>query len=124
MDTTANSTRISEKQAGAAWTKLLGPLAALPKETLMTYLTAVAAVGAAGGATLGAVSSHVKSKNPKIVALNRKKEFYDRKVDEMTNENWLNDVMTLRKKLESSKLSDDERTALEKEYIKLLDSQK
>lgn len=96
------------------------PFLGLPKDALMTYLTAAVALGAAGGAGLGAASSYIKSKNPKIMALNRKKDFYDRKVDEMENEDWLNEVMTAKKKLETSKLSDDERTALEDKYIKLL----
>lgn len=112
-----------EKQA-AAWAKILGPLTAVPKDTLMSYLAAVAAIGAAAGTGIGAASSYMKSKNPKLVALDRKKKFYDSKVDEMANENWLNDVLDARKKLESSKLSDEERTALEDKYIKLLDASK
>lgn len=96
------------------------PFLSIPKDALMMYLTAAAALGAAGGAGLGAASSYIKAKNPKLTALDRKKDFYDRKVSEMENENWLNDVMTAKKKLETSKLSDDERTALEDKYIALL----
>ena len=106
--------------------KTAGPASILPfinapKDLLMTYLTAAAALGLAGGAGIGAAAAHIKSKNPKLTALGRKKKYYDSKVEEMANENWLNDVMTAKKKLETSKLSDEERTALEKQYIKLLD---
>lgn len=99
---------------------ILGPLTALPKDLLMTYLTAAAALGMAGGAGLGAISSYVKGKNPKLTALSRKKDFYDKKVREIDNENWLNDVMAAKKKLETARLTDEERTALEDQYMKLI----
>lgn len=124
MDTTTRDQiydKFVKQAAGKKGALSIFPFMTLPKDALMTYLTAAVALGAAGGAGLGAASSYIKSKNPKILALNRKKDYYDRKVDEMENENWLNDVMTAKKKLETSKLSDDERAALEKEYIKLLD---
>jgi len=114
----------SAQRGGSRFPLLAIPASVLNRESLMTYLTAAAALGAAGGAGIGAAVSHIKSKNPKIVALDRKKEFYDKKVDEMANDNWLNEVMATRKKLESSKLSDEERTALEDKYIKLLDASK
>ena len=99
---------------------LFAPLMLLPKSLAMAYLTTAAAIGAAGGIGLGAASSYVKSKDPKLTALARKKKYYDGKLKEMENENWLNDVMTARKKLETSKLTDEERAALEEKYIKLL----
>lgn len=100
--------------------KILGPLSVIPKDVLMMYLTTAAALGLAGGAGIGTVSSYIKSKNPKLTSLSRKKEFYDRKVREMENENWLNDVMAAKKKLETARLSDDERTDLEDKYLKLI----
>ena len=100
--------------------KLIGPLVALPKDALMMYLTAAAALGIAGGAGAGLASSHIKSRNPKLTALARKKDFYDKKVDEMNNENWLNDLMTAKKKLETSRLTEDERTDLENRYMEML----
>ena len=109
-----------KQAAGSSGKFSLLPFLSIPKDALMMYLTAAAALGVAGGAGLGAASSYIKSKNPKLTALDRKKDFYDRKFDEMENENWLNDVMTAKKKLETSKLSDEERTALEDNYIKLL----
>lgn len=100
--------------------KILGPLSAVPKDVLMMYLTTAAALGLAGGAGIGTVSSYIKSKNPKLTSLSRKKDFYDRKVREMENENWLNDVMSTKKKLETARLTDDERTDLENKYLKLI----
>lgn len=118
--TTDNKAKMSKSAARAGlW---LSPLTLLSKDNLTAYLATVAALGAAGGAGVGAAASYIKSKNPKIVALDRKKEFYDKKIREMENENWLNDIMTAKKKLESSKLSDEERAELEKKYIKLLNS--
>lgn len=119
MVTETNKKEALEKLAAGKLSWLTG-LLPVSKDTLLGYLTLAGAIGAAGGAGLGAMSSYIKSKNPKLVALDRKKEFYDRKIDEMTNENWLNDVMTLKKKLETAKLSDDDRTKLEDEYIKLI----
>ena len=111
------------KQAAMPFSKILGPLSVFPKDIITRYLTLAALLGVAGGAGLGVTASYVKSKNPKLTALERKKKFYDSKVKEMANENWLNDVMAARKKLESSKLSDEERTALEDKYINLINSQ-
>jgi hypothetical protein len=105
----------------AAGKKLLGPFLALPKDVLMMYLTGAAALGLAGGAGAGIASSYIKSRNPKLTALSRKKDFYDKKVEEMDNENWLNDLMAAKKKLETSRLTDDERTALEQKYMEMLD---
>ena len=109
--------KIAKSSGAKSW---LLPLHMLSKDTLMTYLTLAGALGAAGGAGIGVASSYIKSKDPKLLTLARKKEFYDRKVDELENENWLNDIMAAKKKLESSRLSDEERTALEDKYIKLL----
>ena len=108
-----------EKQA-VGLKKLLLPLSTLSKESLMAYLTLAAGIGAAGGAGLGAASSYVKSKDPKLLALSRKKEFYDKKIEEMENENWLNDIMDAKRKLDSSRLTDEERSDLEKKYVALL----
>ena len=109
-----------EKMAKGGPSKFLLPFSMLTKDSLMTYLTLAGALGAAGGAGLGVASSYIKNKDPKLLALSRKKEFYDRKVDELDNENWLNDIMDAKKKLESSRLSEEERSALEDKYIKLL----
>lgn len=109
-----------EKMAKGGSGKFLLPFSLLTKDSLMTYLTLAGALGAAGGAGLGVASSYIKNKDPKLLALSRKKEFYDRKVDELDNENWLNDIMDAKKKLESSRLSEEERSALEDKYIKLL----
>ena len=100
---------------------VIGPLAALPKNVLTLYLTTAAALGLIGGAGIGLSSSYIKNKNPKLVELSRKKDFYEKRLREMENENWLNDVMAAKKKLETSKLSDSERAALESKYKKLLD---
>ena len=123
MDTTIEQyiNEQMEKIAGKGGGAILGPLAALPKNALMTYLTFAAAAGLIGGAGLGLSSSYIKNKNPKLVSLARKKEFYDKKVSEMENENWLNDIMSLKKKLETARLSDEERTELEAKYKKLID---
>jgi hypothetical protein len=121
MDTTTKKTDTVdlEKQA-ARLSKLILPLSTLSKESLMAYLTLAAGIGAAGGAGLGAAASYVKSKDPKLIALSRKKEFYDKKIEEMENENWLNDIMDAKRKLDSSRLTDEERSDLEKKYVKLL----
>lgn len=121
MDTTTKKIDAVELEKQAAGLKkLMIPLSALSRESLMAYLTLAAGIGAAGGAGLGAAASYVKSKDPKLVALSRKKEFYDKKVEEMENENWLNDIMDAKRKLDSSRLTDEERSDLEKKYIKLL----
>lgn len=121
IDTNSKRQALEKMAKGPGVGKLLSPLSFLSKDSLMAYLTFAGALGAAGGAGLGVASSYVKSKDPKLLALSRKKEFYDRKVDELNNENWLNDVMDIKKKLESAKLTDEERSALEDKYIKLLD---
>ena len=108
------------KAAAPSLKGILGPATMIPKNLLMAYIAAAAAIGAAGGAGLGAASSYVKSKDPKLTALARKKKYYDGKLKEMENENWLNDVMAAKKKLETSRLTDEERTALEDKYIKML----
>jgi len=120
MDTNTKKEALEKLAKEGSVSKFLVPFSMLSKDSLLTYLTLAGALGAAGGAGLGIASSYVKGKDPKLLALSRKKEFYDRKVDELDNENWLNDVMDIRKKLESSKLSDEERTALEDKYVKLL----
>lgn len=121
MATTTDSTKM-DKQAAFPFMKVLGPLSTFPKDVVTSYLTLAALLGIAGGAGLGVTASYIKSKNPKLTALDRKKKFYDSKVKEMANENWLNDVMSARKKLESSKLSDEERTALEDKYMNLINT--
>lgn len=113
MDTTDNQT--NEKLAG-----IIRPFFTIPSNSFKGYLTLATALGILGGAGAGTIASHIKSKNDKVVALDRKKKFYDQKVEEMENENWLNEIMLTKKKLESSRLSDEERSALEKRYIKLL----
>ena len=118
MDTTTNKNENIEKIAAQA--KVINPFIAVPKNLLLTYLTLAAAAGITGGAGLGVASSFVKSKDKRLTALERKKRFYDGKVEEMENENWLNDVMAAKKKLETAKLTDEERTALEDKYISLL----
>ena len=120
IDTNTKKAALEKMAKNNSISKLLLPFGMLNRDALMTYLTIAGALGAAGGAGLGVASSYVKNKDPKLLALSRKKEFYDRKVDELENENWLNDVMDIRKKLESSKLSDEDRTALEDKYVKLL----
>ena len=99
---------------------ILAPLVSLPRSALLAYLSLFAGLGMAGGAGLGALSSYIKTKNPKLIALSRKKDFYDKKIREIDNENWLNEVMSAKKKLETSKLSDEERSALEDKYMKLI----
>lgn len=84
------------------------------------YLALAASLGLIGGAGLGAFSSYVNAKNPELTALDRQKKFYDKKISDMENENWLNDVLTLKKKLETNRLSDDERKDIEKQYLKLI----
>ena len=120
IDTNTRKEALEKMAKKGSGSRFLLPFGLLNKDSLMTYLTLAGALGAAGGAGLGVASSYVKNKDPKLLALSRKKEFYDRKVDELENENWLNDVMDIRKKLESSKLSDEERIALEDKYVKLL----
>ena len=120
MDTNAKKQALEKMAKGNGSSKWLMPLSFLSKDSLMTYLTLAGALGAAGGAGLGVASSYIKSKDPKLLALSRKKDFYDRKVDELENENWLNDIMAAKKKLESSRLTDEERAALEDKYVKLL----
>jgi hypothetical protein len=122
MATTTDITDDMYKQAAGPLIKLLGPISTVPKDLITSYLTLAALLGVAGGAGLGVTASYVKSKNPKLTALDRKKKFYDSKVREMANENWLNDVMATRRKLESSKLSDEERTTLEDKYIDLINT--
>lgn len=121
MATITDSTKMN-KQAAIPFMKVLGPISTLPKDVVTSYLTLATLLGLAGGAGIGVTASYVKSKNHKLTALDRKKKFYDSKVKEMANENWLNDVMSARKKLESSRLSDEERTALEDKYMNLINT--
>lgn len=85
-----------------------------------TSLSLALGLGVLGGAALGLGSSAVKARNPEYIALKRRKKFYDSKIDEMRNEEWLSNIMSLRRKLETGKLSDEERDKLESEYIKLI----
>lgn len=112
------------KQAQPAWPAALIPvITKLLKGTTdipLGALSLAAATGAGIGGASGLAASVIKSNNSKITALNRKKKFYENKIDEMENENWLNDVIDTRKKLETSRLSDEERTILERKYKSLL----
>ena len=81
-------------------------------------------LGLLGGAGIGTMASYMKNSNPKITALDRKRKFYSDKLEEMSNENWLNDLMSVRRKLETSKLSDDDRTKLENRYLQLINRNK
>lgn len=118
MDTTIN------KQAAVSnkvIQKLITSLLLAGKEIPLGVLTLASGAGLVTGGLVGTATSAIKSNNSKITALNRKKKFYDNKIDEMSNENWLNDIITLRKKLETARIPDDERTSLEQQYKNLLD---
>ena len=84
------------------------------------YLQYALAAGLVGGGTLGLTASVLKQKNPELEALKRQKRFYDAQTEEMKNTNWLNDVMTSKRKLETGRITEDERKALEKKYLELL----
>lgn len=121
MDTTTKQDL--EKQAAVPLTSLLKGIVAsgaIPKHLWSTYLLWAAALGGLGGTGAGIVSSYVKAKNPEALSLDRQKRFYDRKIDEMANENWLNDLMAAKKKLDTGKLSPEERDVLEKKYVALI----
>jgi len=121
MDTTTNNEFYKKAALNAAsLMKGLGLAGAIPNDALKSYLAIAAALGALGGAGAGVVSSYVKAKNPEALSLDRQKKFYDRKISEMENENWLNDLISAKKKLENSKMSPEDRKALEKKYIDLI----
>lgn len=84
------------------------------------YLQYALAAGLVGGGTLGLTASLLKQKNPDLEALKRRQRFYDSQTEEMKNTNWLNDVMASKRKLETAKLTEDERKALEAKYLALL----
>ena len=111
MATTTN--QMNKNAAKFSLSGILKPALAIPDSLWKQYL--LLSLGA------GAIASHVKSKNPKLITLDRKKEFYDRKIKEMENENWLNDLMAAKRKLETSRMSDEDRKSLEEQYKKLID---
>ena len=84
------------------------------------YLRYALAAGLVGGGTLGLTASLLKQKNPELEGLKRRQRFYDAQAEEMKNTNWLNDVMAAKRKLESGKMSEEERKALEAKYLALL----
>lgn len=114
MDTTTNNL---QKQAAPFPAKTL---VSIPNNLLKSYLTWAAALGILGGTGVGLMASTIKAKNDKITSLDRKKKFYTRHIAELENENWLNDIMATKKKLDSNRLSEEERAELEKQYLKLL----
>lgn len=118
MDTSSN-----EKKAAGPLTGPLDLIRDLTHDTndlLKAYLTYSAMAGLIGGGALGFGASAIKRRNPEIKALDRRKRFYDSQVEEMKNTNWLNEVMASRRKLESGKLTPEERKTLEQKYIELL----
>lgn len=117
MDTTNNAL---EKQAQLRLRGLLG----IPSDSYKSYLTLATALGILGGAGAGSLASTIKTKNEKIIALDRKKKFYEDKTKELKNDNWLDELISTKKKLESTNLTDDERTDLENKYRKLLNNDK
>ena len=119
MVTTTN--QMNKKAAKFSLSGILKPALAIPDSLWKQYLLLSLGAGALTGLGAGAIASHVKSKNPKLITLDRKKEFYDRKIKEMENENWLNDLMAAKRKLETSRMSDEDRKSLEEQYKKLID---
>lgn len=106
--------------------KVMDFIKALPKlpiymnDIYKGYLQYALAAGLVGGGTLGLTASLLKQKNPELEALKRRQRFYDAQTEEMKNTNWLNDVMASKRKLETAKMTEDERKALEAKYLALL----
>ena len=127
MDMDRNSSQTLEKRGAGPLTTVydgVTRLLGLGGTGFNTLLSLAGAGGIIGGFGLGSAAASLKAKNPELVGTKRKREFYERKIKELDNENWLNDLMAARRKLETAKLSDEEREALEKEYIKLIDKEK
>lgn len=108
------------KQAAAHAAAL--PIVAAIKNIPMGLLGAALLTGTAGGAALAGLIGAGKNKPAKLRVAEEERKFYDARVKELANENWLNDVMTLRKKLDSKNLSNEERKATEKAYLDLIES--
>ena len=89
-------------------------------ELLKAYLAYSALAGGAAGAMAGIGASVVKSNSPELTALKRRQRFYDSQTEEMKNMNWLNEVMTAKRKLETAKLSPEERKTVETQYKGLI----
>lgn len=106
------------KQASPKWLGLFGASTNVGKGFLTTALLA----GGTAGVALAGIVNAAKHKRAPLRIAEEERKFYDAKVKEMANENWLNDMLTLRKKLDSKSLSDSERRDVEKEYLKLLES--
>lgn len=108
------------KQASPAI--VAAPLLGTLKNVPLGLLGASLAIGTAGGLTLAGIVGGAKNKPAKLRIAEEERKFYDAKVKELANENWLNDMLTLRKKLESKNLSEEERRATEKEYLRLIEA--
>lgn len=114
----------NEKTAGVnSLVALLGALGGGAKnanQLLKLYLAYAGLAGAAAGGLAGVGASLAKSDTPELESLKRRKRFYDSQTEEMKNMNWLNEVMTAKRKLETAKLSPEERKTVEEQYKGLI----
>ena len=92
------------------------------KELLTSYLLLMSGLGLAGGGIAGMAASAIKKENPEYKALKAKKMFYDSKIEENRNMNWLNDLMAAKRRLETGRLTDAERSDLEKKDLRMVAS--
>lgn len=104
-----------------AWSRKMFGLLAIPTDNAKMIAALAALAGITTGAVAGTTASMVKTRNDEAVSLMRRKGYYDKKVEEMRNANMLNEVLSIRRKLESGRLPPDERSRLEKRYVKLID---
>ena len=98
----------------------LGVLRSSSSGLLRAYVGLSALLGALGGGSMAMMASNAKKKDPDLEALSRRKKYYDAQIEEMKNTNWMNDVMSAKKKLETGRLSESERKELEKKYRELI----
>jgi flavin-dependent dehydrogenase len=117
MDTSINmqKTAVNILPIGIATAKAAGGVS-------KAMLTASLLAGSSVGLLAAGIANAAKTKPDKLRIAEEERKFYDARVKELANENWLNDVMTLRKKLDSKNLSNEERKATEKAYLDLIES--
>lgn len=116
MDTSINMEKVALSAAPlVAGAKMAGGVST-------ALLTASLLAGSSVGLLAVSAANAAKTKPAKLRITEEERKFYDARVKELANENWLNDVMTLRKKLDSKNLSNEERKATEKAYLDLIES--